>query len=305
MDLLSEQIGLIALDLQDNDITLNGAKMALSVLELNKEIQILDIRNNSFGKFTKFMIDSDILNEINRLLFINKTNAKEISQVNNIPSKEWFWHEGDPLDHTFFKAKASERVRINTASATARRRVSIPQSGSIQVKNDRSDVQKQKKKATMFKSIHKKTALMIPLKDSNVKIEPSRPCHVLKLYKKEEKQDVNSLKKENSLLRERLRDLESGIVKVSHVLKDNQSFSSLPCLPGGSDEEVGAGARGTAELMRRFEGSDTVESEVKKNARKSKKKKKKNEDIKQLLMVVEESLAHLTKVLDKIQHKKG
>jgi Ran GTPase-activating protein (RanGAP) involved in mRNA processing and transport len=51
MDLLSEEVGLVALDLQDNGITLKGAEMALSMLELNKEIQILDIRNNEFGNF--------------------------------------------------------------------------------------------------------------------------------------------------------------------------------------------------------------------------------------------------------------
>ncbi len=49
MDLLSEEVGLVALDLQNNGITLEGAKMTLSMLKLNKEIQILDIRNNEFG----------------------------------------------------------------------------------------------------------------------------------------------------------------------------------------------------------------------------------------------------------------
>ena len=51
MDLLSEQVGLIALDLQNNNISINGAKMVLSMLELNEEIQIVDIRLNSFGIF--------------------------------------------------------------------------------------------------------------------------------------------------------------------------------------------------------------------------------------------------------------
>ena len=49
MDLLSEEVGLIAVDLQDNGITLSGANIALSILQLNKEIQILDLRNNPFG----------------------------------------------------------------------------------------------------------------------------------------------------------------------------------------------------------------------------------------------------------------
>jgi hypothetical protein len=49
MDLLSEEVGLVALDLQDNGITREGAQMALDILELNKEIQILDLRNNEFG----------------------------------------------------------------------------------------------------------------------------------------------------------------------------------------------------------------------------------------------------------------
>ena len=49
-DLLAEEIGLIALDLQDNKISELGASMVERMLHLNKEIRIVDITNNLFGK---------------------------------------------------------------------------------------------------------------------------------------------------------------------------------------------------------------------------------------------------------------
>lgn len=175
---------------------------------------------------------------------------------------------------------------MNTAAVTARRRVTSP------VKNDksRSEPQKQESKKTKsLKSIHQKSPLIIPLSNSKVKIEPRQPCHVLKVYKNQPINDIDSIKQENLLLRERLRALESGIVKVSHVLSDDRSSTSLPSLPDTREHEEDS----------KMKRSDIMESG--KSHKKSKKDKKKKEEIKQLLLVVEESLANLTKVLNKIQ----
>ena len=49
IELLSEEIGLLGLDLQDNGIREDGARLALECLKMNKEIQVLDLRNNLFG----------------------------------------------------------------------------------------------------------------------------------------------------------------------------------------------------------------------------------------------------------------
>ena len=41
--------GKLVLDMQANGITETGARMVSHVLTMNKEIQIVDIRNNAFG----------------------------------------------------------------------------------------------------------------------------------------------------------------------------------------------------------------------------------------------------------------
>jgi hypothetical protein len=294
MDLLSEEVGLIALDLQDNGITREGAQMALDILELNKEIQILDLRNNEFGNLIfSLMLESSILNQINNHLFRNKMHSKEISQIRNITFKEWMWHEGDPLDHTFFKARASERVRVNTASATARRRVLAQKSASGPTRSaakSKNTLKETMKKPKIPKSQHKSTPLVIPLIDSNLNIEPSKPCHVLRLYKKEK--SFNSLVQENTLLRERLQALESGIVNVEQCLSDPKD--DVPALPKPD----------MIKTKNQHVQDDMIISKKMDPPVVKQKKKKKKQEIKQLLEVVEASLISLTRVLDKMQHKK-
>lgn len=233
------------------------------------------------------MLESSILvKEISHHLMRNMTHAKEICLMRDIEFKEWTWHEGDSLDHTFYKAKASERVRVNTAAATARRRLPAQRSSpppttsdATKSQNTNTHLKQAIKKPKMSKSQHTKTTLVIPLLNSNLKIEPSKPCHVLKLYKKEKSFD--SLVKENTLLRERLAALQSGIVNVERCLSDPKDFNDLPELP-----------KPDILMTPKFE-----------TEKKAARKKKKKQEIKQLLQVVETSLNHLTKVLDKMQQK--
>lgn len=246
------------------------------------------------------MVDSCILNEINRHLFNNKSRAKEQCEMQDVPFREWTWHESDPLAHTFYKSKASERVRVNTASATARRRVLA----NSPIKSDPKNIQK-KETIKKPKIPHKNTSLVIPLQDSNLKIEPSQRCHVLRMYKKDDTQkSFNSLVKENSLLKERLRALESGIVNVEQCLIDPKD--DMPPLPKPQKSETERFLEPKRDYVN--DKSQTERSLVNNHSKKeknrsSKKSLKKKKDMKQLLMVVEASLANLTRVLDQMQNK--
>lgn len=118
-DLLSEEIGLLgmmlvgipfrtcklkanektALDMQANGITETGARMVSNMLTMNKEIQIVDIRNNAFGIIAQSVLrilkshinqtDVLLLNDIsgslslNRQFAIARSVAKEVGSFSS------------------------------------------------------------------------------------------------------------------------------------------------------------------------------------------------------------------------------
>ena len=50
-DLLYEEVGLSALDLQFNQLTEESSKKSLKILKVNRDLVILDLRNNQIGLF--------------------------------------------------------------------------------------------------------------------------------------------------------------------------------------------------------------------------------------------------------------
>ena len=50
IEMLGDDIGLLALDLQSNGITDNAMRACLGMLKENVEIQILDFRNNEISR---------------------------------------------------------------------------------------------------------------------------------------------------------------------------------------------------------------------------------------------------------------
>lgn len=141
----------------------------------------------------------------------------------------------------------------------------------------------------MVKSTHPKTSIIVPLSDQKATIEPSKPCHILKLYKKDNSSIVkkekshDKLLKENTRLKERLKALESGIVTVSRVLKEEP----VPDLPEKKEN-------GNISLVETIKTQDNPKKA-------NKKSRKKKENLRNLLQTVEATLAHLTQALDQIQ----
>ena len=264
--------------------------------------------------YKKLKIGINILNDINSLLFRNKSHCKEQSQAQDIPFKEWAWHDGAPLDHTFYKPKAGLRVRVNTVSTTARRKVApvtIPLTAAMpsNFKITRKETKKRPKSA-----IVKSNSFILPFKDQSLKIQPSRPCHILKVYDNEPKlrnDNLKSLKLENMKLKQRLLDLESGIVKVSHVLTDQDKLPNLPARPDQefiNSENDGSSVHGNVDVDKKKNAGKEINSKHEpsvsrkhKKTKKSRKKSVEKENLKNLLITVEASLANLTLVLDKIQ----
>ena len=172
------------------------------------------------------------------------------------------------------------RIRVNTASATARRRV-------IQVKipDAKSGLKRPDQKRLKSAPI-KKREIRIPLQDQNLKIEPKTPCHKLLIYKKRGKsvstldniEKLQSLQKENDHLKERLKNLESGIKVVSNVL---------------SNEHEEPKPKRKAKRKPRTKQEPSLPDLTKSSP----------SDLSKFLSLMESSLLNFTKVLDKMEKK--
>ncbi|EGF79227.1 hypothetical protein BATDEDRAFT_89893 [Batrachochytrium dendrobatidis JAM81] len=132
LDLVREEVGLLALDMQFNELTTKSAVLAHTVLEQNIEMTVFDIRNN--------LIEDKYLYSIHKLLFrndqqrceITKTGRKSAlsreSSVSNAmtiqPDPDLYWLDSkDPLKDTYYLIDASIRHHLHTESSITKRKI--------------------------------------------------------------------------------------------------------------------------------------------------------------------------------------
>ncbi|KAJ3013369.1 Centrosomal protein of 78 kDa [Thoreauomyces humboldtii] len=75
VEALVEEVGLLALDLQYNDVTDVGAGIVLQVLHLNRELRIVDLRNNS--------VDAQLWTDITTLIAPRITSTETATTLSN------------------------------------------------------------------------------------------------------------------------------------------------------------------------------------------------------------------------------
>lgn len=93
-DLLVEEVGLVGLDLQFNQITEGCGKKSITLLKTNRDLCILDLRNNELGNLL-IDLEKQTLNKLSQYLAINE---KLRTVANPIPDPDLEWLDAkDPF----------------------------------------------------------------------------------------------------------------------------------------------------------------------------------------------------------------
>ncbi|KAJ3210072.1 Centrosomal protein of 78 kDa [Dinochytrium kinnereticum] len=99
MESLREEMGLLALDLQMNNITDVGGRIVDQILQINREVMIIDIRNNSIDRLMQNLIFEQLDRNTERALSRNSINAKRITSAET----DLYWLDPTyPLLPSFF-----------------------------------------------------------------------------------------------------------------------------------------------------------------------------------------------------------
>ena len=111
LDLVQEEVGLLALDLQMNGLTDKSGIIAKSVLKNNIEIVILDLRNNT--------IDGELLYSVHQQLAENDKRAKRMRDQTGRAKRDpdLHWLDGTkPLKNTYHFMGSEIRQHLHTKS---------------------------------------------------------------------------------------------------------------------------------------------------------------------------------------------
>jgi hypothetical protein len=116
-DLLNEQPGLVGLDLQFNNLSQESGKMSISLLKNNRELCILDIRNNTVGKVYGLIVDDQTVFKLSQYLSVND---KLRMVLNPIPDDDLKWLEGSDDRHVHARSIPGDLIKSKISASKSK-----------------------------------------------------------------------------------------------------------------------------------------------------------------------------------------